>query len=119
MIGPRARSERPAPERRGGGEPQQPAAESLLISLAVIMAEILRNRAPKRCPSEEDYPKKRTFYSLISLAIRFDPLSMSRLLGAISANCHAAPAARPASGLICKEQRAHRSLARLNVSEVL
>jgi len=58
-------------------------------------------------------------WPLTSLAIYFDPLSMSRLLGTISANGHAAPAARAASGLICKEQRARRPLARLYVSEVL
>jgi len=35
---------------------QQPVAESLMISLAVIMAEVLCNRAPKRFPSKEDHP---------------------------------------------------------------
>jgi|ERR1700733_8935658 hypothetical protein len=59
------------------------------------------------------------YREVTSLAICFDPLSMSRLLGAISANCHAAPAALPASRLICEEQRARSPLARLYVSEVL
>jgi hypothetical protein len=38
----------------GGARLQQPVAESLMISLAVILAEILRNRAPKRCRPKED-----------------------------------------------------------------
>jgi hypothetical protein len=39
---------------RGGDGLQQPVTKSLMISLAVIMAEVLCNRAPKRCPSKED-----------------------------------------------------------------
>ena len=38
----------------GGARLQQPVVESLMISLAVIVAEILGNRVPKRCPSKED-----------------------------------------------------------------
>jgi hypothetical protein len=45
----------------GGDGLQQPVAESLMISLAVIMAEVLCNSAPKRCPSKEDYPTQALF----------------------------------------------------------
>ena len=45
----------------GGDGLQQPVAESLMISLAVIIAEVLCNRAPKRCPSKEDYPTQALF----------------------------------------------------------
>ncbi len=38
----------------GGDGLQQPVAESLMISLAVIMAEVLCNRAPKRYHSKDD-----------------------------------------------------------------
>jgi len=38
----------------GGARLQQPVAESLMISFAVIVAEILRNRALKRCRPKED-----------------------------------------------------------------
>jgi hypothetical protein len=38
----------------GGDGLQQPVAESLMISLAVIRAEVLCNRVPKRCAPKED-----------------------------------------------------------------
>ena len=40
---------------------QQPVAESLMISLAVVVGHVLCNRVPKRCPSEEDHPTQALF----------------------------------------------------------
>lgn len=47
------------------------------------------------------------------------PVPVARLPRAMSAERHAAPTSLPTRGPICKEQRAPRSLARLDVSEVL
>jgi hypothetical protein len=40
---------------------QQPVSKPLMISLAVVMGHVLRNRVPKRCLSEEDHPIQTLF----------------------------------------------------------
>ena len=40
----------------GAERPQQAAFWPLMITLFMIVAHILRDRVPKRCPSKEDHP---------------------------------------------------------------
>jgi hypothetical protein len=40
---------------------QQPVSKSLMISLAVVMGHVLRNRVSKRCWAEEDHPIQTLF----------------------------------------------------------
>jgi hypothetical protein len=56
---------------------------------------------------------------VVPLAICFEPVPVSRLLGTIPTECHAAPTPRSTAGVIREEERARRSLACLDVGEIL
>ena len=47
---------------RVGDGLQQTVSKSLMISLPVIVVQILCDRVPKRCPSEEDHPTQTLFF---------------------------------------------------------
>src|ERR1700745_3460899 len=52
------------------------------------------------------------------LALALQPLKMGGLLGAIAADCHAAPAARAPSRMIGEHQHATRAFARFDIGKI-
>src|ERR1022692_2072843 len=44
-----------------GDRLQKPVFKSLMVSLAVVVAHVLCDRVPKRCPAEEDHPTQTLF----------------------------------------------------------
>jgi hypothetical protein len=69
--------------------------------------------------SNQERASSRPSRPFTSLAVCFQPVPVSRLLGAISTYPHATPAPRPTAGVIRKEECASRSLASLYVGEIL
>jgi pimeloyl-ACP methyl ester carboxylesterase len=76
----------------------------------------MRGVSMQRMADRADLGVRAYLFQAVSSSLRSQP--MRRLLRAVAANCHAAPAPRPAPGLICEQKRAGRALARLYVGEI-
>ena len=114
---------RPLSLRAGNGSPCR--KRDFRGYLIVALNRSLQNTIPLLSrlgcsdPNESDRSCGIPVLNRPTLTLPLEPISVSSLLCAIAADCHAAPPARMTAGSIDEEKRTGRSLASFHVGEVL